>query len=704
MQEQPATTMTTTTLTVTDIDNAANYPNMKNPLLDKWSTPYETPPFHLIEVSHFKPAAEEAIKAALAGVEAIAENRGKPTFENTVGTLERTGEKLSRISSLLFSLNSAETSDELQNAAQEISPMLVRFSNDVTMNGKLFERIHALYESRGESGLDTEQMMLLEKVHRNFILGGAGLDPEHRKRFREISEQLAELTLRFEANVLHQTNSFRLHITDERDLAGLPPDIVAMASAEAEKIEKTGWVFTLNQPSYVPFMQFAANRDLREQMFRAYRSRCFHGDEKDNSGLVLRIVNLRLEKAKLLGFQSYAHMVLTDRMADSPDKVISFLDRLHKASRDAALRDYENLKSFAIEQGLKYPLERWDWPYYSEKLKKARYNIDDEILKPYFSLETVREAIFSLASSLFGLQFVQNTDIPVYHREVSAWEVHDGDGKILAILYLDHHPRKGKHGGAWMTSFRNQRSENGKRIIPHVSIVMNFTRPGPAKPSLLTFNELTTYLHEFGHALHGILSDCTYESLAGTNVAHDFVELPSQFMENWAYEKEWLDMWAVHYETGEKLPGELIEKIRETAVFNEGYACNRQLGFGFLDMAWHTVSEPVSKSVDEFERETMTATEILRPVRGTNMSCSFTHLFGGEYAAGYYGYKWAEVLDADAFYFFRESGLFNKTIACSFRKNILERGGSGKPMDLYIRFRGKEPSIEPFLDRSGLKK
>ncbi len=691
-------------MAVTDIDSVFNSTLMKNPLLDTWSTPFETPPFHLIKVSHFKPAAEEAIKAALTRADSIADNPAKPSFENTVEALERTGEKLARISSILFSLNSAETSEELQNAAQEISPLLVRYSNDITMNGRLFARIDALYSSGAEPGLDAGQAMLLEKVHRNFILGGAGLDPGHRKRFREISEELSELTLRFEANVLHQTNSFRLHITDERDLAGLPPDVVAMASAEAEKREKAGWVFTLNQPSYIPFMQFADNRVLREEMFRAYGSRCFHGDEKDNSALVLRIVNLRLEKARLLGFQSYAHMVLTDRMADSPEKVTGFLDRLNKASHDAALRDYDNLESFALEQGLKYPLERWDWAYYSEKLKKARYDIDDEVLKPYFSLEPVRDAIFSLASVLFGLQFVQNTDIPVYHGEVSAWEVHDSDGRILAILYLDHHPRKGKHGGAWMTSFRSQRTERQKRIIPHVSIVMNFTRPGPAKPSLLTFNELTTYLHEFGHALHGILSDCRYESLAGTNVAHDFVELPSQFMENWAYEKEWLDMWAVHYETGEKLPAELMEKIRETAVFNEGYACNRQLGFGFLDMAWHTITEPAGRPVDEFEKAAMSAAEILRPVAGTNMSCAFTHLFGGDYAAGYYGYKWAEVLDADAFYYFRESGLFNSAPACSFRKNILERGGSDKPMNLYIRFRGKEPSIEPFLDRSGLKK
>ncbi len=676
---------------------------MKNPLLDSWKTPHETPPFNLIKVSHFRPAVEEAIKNALTEVGSIAENPEKPSFENTVEALERTGEKLSRISSLLFNLNSAETSKELQKAAREISPLLARFSNDITLNDKLFARIDAVFRSGKDHGLNTEQVMLLEKVHRNFTLGGAGLDPAHRKRFREISEELSELTLKFEENVLEETNSFELHITDESDLAGLPPDIVETASAEAIKRGKEGWIFTLNQPSYIPFIQFSDRRDLREKMFRAYGSRAFHGDERDNSSLVLKIVNLRLEKAKLLGFENYAQMILTDRMADSPEKVQTFLDRLYQASHKAALRDFENLKSFAGEQGLKDRLKRWDWLYYSEKLKKARYNFDDEILRPYFRLDTTRDAIFNLATDLYGIRFVRNNKIPVYHEEVSAWEVIDSDDEVIAVLFLDHHPRKGKSSGAWMTSYRDQRSEKGRRIIPHVSIVMNFTRPGSTKPSLLTFNELTTYLHEFGHALHAILSDCTYESLSGTNVARDFVELPSQFMENWAFEKEWLDRWAVHYETGEKLPEELITKIKEAAVFNEGYACNRQLGFSLLDMAWHTITNPAELSVDEFERKTMSITELLEPAEGTNMSCSFTHLFGGDYAAGYYGYKWAEVLDADAFYYFRDSGLFNKEVAESFRRNILEKGGSDRPMTLYVRFRGQEPSIEPFLERSGLK-
>ena len=675
---------------------------MNNPLLELWDTPHETPPFHLIESKHFKPAIEEAIRSALSEVHSISENIEKPTFGNTLAALEKCGEKLERISSVLFNLNSAETTKEIQEAAREISPLLVRFSNDITLNGKLFARIKSLFDSKASHNLNTEQEMLLEKVYRNFILGGAGLDKKDRDRFRKISEELSQLTLKFEENVLDETNSFELHLTDINDLCGLPPDTIEMSSQEAKKRKKEGWIFTLNQPSYIPFMQFSDRRDLREKMYRAYTSRSFHGDEKDNRSLVTRIVNLRLETARMLGFRNYAEMVLGDRMADDPVKVQNFLNNLFDASRNAAVRDYKNLADFAKNGGLQDVPERWDWPYFSERLKKARYNIDDEILKPYFALDNTRNAIFGLASRLFGMKFRKNNDIPVYNQEVSAWEVFDEGDNLLSILFLDHHPRKGKSGGAWMTTYRSQRSEKGKRIIPFVSLVTNFTRPTSEKPSLLTFNELITFLHEFGHALHGMLSQCTYESLAGTNVARDFVELPSQFMENWAFEKEWLDSWAVHYKSGEKIPADIILRIKEASAFNEGYACSRQLGFGFLDMAWHTVTEPVGNDVRKFESEAMSKTEMFPEVDTANLSCSFTHLFGGEYAAGYYGYKWAEVLDADAFYFFKESGLFNSEVAESFRKNILEKGGSDKPMNLYLAFRGREPSPEAFIDRSGL--
>ena len=516
-------------------------------------------------------------------------------------------------------------------------------------------------------------------------------------------KSLSKLTLKFEENVLDETNAFELHITEYKDLAGLPEDIIEMASMEAGNRSKDGWVFTLHYPSYIPFMQYSEIRELREKMLKAYSSRAFHNDNRDNRSLVSGIANLRLETAKMLGFKNYAEMVLGDRMAEDPGRVDSFLEELFTASRSAALRDFRNVTDYAFELGHTDKIERWDWAYFSEKLKKKRYNIDDEILKPYFSLDKVRAAIFALSSRLFGLTFKANDQIPVYHNEVTTWEVYDNDNSLAAILYLDFHPRQGKNGGAWMTSFREQRIEDNKRIVPLVSIVANFARPTGTKPSLLTFNELTTFLHEFGHALHGMLSQCTYESLSGTNVARDFVELPSQFMENWAFEKDWLDTWAIHYNTGEKIPHEMILRMKDASTFNEGYACNRQLGFSFLDMAWHTLTELFNNDINVFEESALHKTELFPGYATLNMSCSFTHLFGGGYAAGYYGYKWAEVLDADAFRFFRESGIFNSEVAESFRKNILESGGSDKPLNLYIRFRGKEPSIDAFLERSGLK-
>jgi peptidyl-dipeptidase Dcp len=677
---------------------------MNNPLLQKWDTPFETPPFNSILTTHYKPAVEEIIKSATGEIKEITENPDGATFENTIAALDSAGENLGRISSILFNLNSAETSKELQLVAQEVSPLLTRFSNDITLNTNLFSRIKTVYDAKDTSGFTTEQLMLLERKFRNFMLGGAGLDEKSRQRFRDISEELSQLSLKFEENVLDETNSFELHLTDRNDLTGLPDGIIEMASHEAKKRCKKGWVFTLHFPSYVPFMQYSDNRFLREKMLKAYSSRAYHGDSHDNRVLVLKIVNLRLELAKLLGFRNFAEMVLGDRMAETPEKVESFLVKLFSASHPAALRDFDRLRVFAVESRHSGEIERWDWAYYSEKLKKALYDIDDEILKPYFSLEKVEKAIFDLALKLYGIKFSENNKIPVYHSEVKTWEVSDHDGSLLAIFYTDYHPRAGKSGGAWMTSYRDQRIEGGKNIIPFISIVTNFTRPSETKPSLLTFSELTTFLHEFGHALHGLLSRCTYESLAGTNVPRDFVELPSQFMENWAFEQEWLDAWAVHFETGEKIPAEMIKKIKNASTFNEGYSCDRQLGFGLLDMAWHTIKDPVEKGIAEFETAAMNKTNLFPEIETSNMSCSFGHLFGGGYAAGYYGYKWAEVLDADAFLHFKETGLFNKDTAASFRRNILEKGGTDKPMNLYIKFRGKEPSIDALLERSGLIK
>lgn len=673
-----------------------------NPLLEHWDTPFGTPPFDLIKTDHFREAVEKAISIAEDEISRICTNNEPPDFENTIEALERAGEALGSITLILFNLNSAETCEELQSVARELAPVLTKFSNDITLNPVLFERIKNIFGNCSNTELSSEMKMLLHKKYQNFILGGAALNEDQKLRFREITEELSTLSLRFDENVLAETNSWELIISDRSDLEGLPESLAEAAEIEAKSKNKAGWLFTLHYPSYVPFMQYSNRRDLREKMLKAYSSRGFNGNKHDNREHVIRIVNLRLELARLLGYETYASMALTDRMADSPGKVYDLLEKLYTASKPAAYRDLEKIKKTALKHNFTESIERWDWAYYSEKLKKELYDFDDEELKPYFRLENAEKAIFGLAYSLYGLTFRLNALIPVYHKEVKTYEVYDYDGSFLAILYLDYHPRQGKSGGAWMTSYREQKIINGNNIRPHISIVTNFTRSTDTKPSLLTFSELTTFLHEFGHALHGMLSKCSYESLSGTNVARDFVELPSQFMENYAYEEEWLEQWAFHYQTGEKIPLNIIRKIKEAAKFNEGYACYRQLGFGFLDMAWHTVDNPLKKDVAEFEKNAADKTELFPPVDGTNTSCSFSHIFGGGYAAGYYGYKWAEALDADAFSFFSENGIFNRKVAESFRKNILEKGGSEKPMDLYLRFRGKEPSTEALLIRSGL--
>jgi peptidyl-dipeptidase Dcp len=675
----------------------------QNPLSGEWKTLFGAPPFDKIKPSHFRPAIEKAIKEAEKEISSITDNDDAPVFDNTVELLERSGKSLGMITSVLFNLNSAETNDELQAVAQDVSPLLTRFSNDITLNEKLFARLKTVYDTRKNEALTSEQLELIVRKYRSFILGGSGLSPSMKVRFREISEELATLSLKFEENVLNETNSFDLHITEESDLAGLPSSIIGMAAADASGRKMQGWVFTLQYPSYVPFMQYSAKRELREQMFRAYASRAFRGNNSDNRSNVLRIANLRLELAKILGFRSFAEMILGDRMASEPEKVVTFLRELHNAAQPAALNDFKKIKAFAEKCGHKGNLERWDWAYYAEKLKKELFHFDDEILKPYFRLDKVQAAIFDLAASLYGIRFVRNTKTAVYNSEVQTYEVYDSDNIFLSLLYIDYHPRRSKNGGAWMTCYREQSKDSEKDIRPLISIVANFSRATASRPSLLSFNELTTFLHEFGHALHGILSACTYESLSGTNVARDFVELPSQFMENFAYEKEWLNKWASHYETGETIPDDLIKKIKEASTFNEGYACLRQLGFGFLDMAWHSITEPLDADISLFESAAMEKTELFPKVDGINMSASFGHIFGGGYAAGYYGYKWAEVLDADAFSLFSEKGIFNREVALSFRKNILEKGGTENPMELYRKFRGQEPTIDAFLKRSGLR-
>ena len=669
----------------------------------KWDTPFSVPPFDKIAVEHYVPAIREAINRAKSEIECITVCTDPPTFTNTVEALERSGMEVSAVSQVLFNLNSAETSPALQAAAMEASPLLTDFSNDITLNEELFSRINQVYRNREYTVYTPEQKMLLERTFRNFILGGAGLEGYKRERFREVTSDLATLSLRFEENVLAETNSFQLHLSEKKDLAGLPPQAVEQAAGEAADRGLGGWVFTLHAPSFLPFMQYSERRELREKMFRAYASRSFRNNDHDNKEIVKKIVALRLELAKLLSYNDYASLVLEERMAASPAGVKSFLSRLLSAALPAANADFNTILEYARGEGLKGDLMKWDWSYYSEKYKKATLEIDDEMFRPYFRLDVVIKAVFSLAERLYGISFRELKEIPVYHPDVTTFEVMEGN-RHLAILYLDFHPRKGKSGGAWMTTFRNQYRTYVEDVRPVVSLVMNFTRPTPATPSLLTHNELTTLLHEFGHALHAILSECNYESLSGTGVVRDFVELPSQIMENWAFEKEWLDTWAEHYTTGEKIPAEMLKKLRALSVYNEGYACLRQLSFGILDMAWHTIKNDTIADITAFERNAMITTELFPPVDGTNVSVAFGHLFGGGYAAGYYGYKWAEVLDADAWEAFRENGIFDRTTASAFRKNILEKGGTEKPGVLYRNFRGREPSVEPLLRRSGFLK
>ena len=674
-----------------------------NPLLQEWNTPFTIAPFDLIRPEHFKPAVENAIEIARREIDEIVAHHEDPGFENTIEALENAGGLLNRITPILFNLNSSDTTPEMQTAAREISPLLTSFSNDISLNPELFTKVRLVYEKRDILNLDPEQFILLDRKYKGFVRGGAALSDEDKEKFRAVTVELSALSLQFEENVLAETNDFTLHLTTEAELTGLPDGVCEAAAALASEKGMEGWVFTLHAPSFVPFMQYSGRRDLREKIFRAYAIRSFRGNEHDNRALVTRIADLRLQLAQLLGFSNYASYALEERMASSPSEVNGFLDNLLKASEPAGRRDLEDIEMYAYNHGHTGRVERWDWAYWSEKLRLERYNIDDEALRPYMPLEKVKEAVLGLATKLYGLTFTENRGIPVYNPEVTACEVRDGEKGIIAILMLDFHPRKGKGGGAWMTGFREQHRENGSRVIPVVSLVMNFTRETPERPSLLSHSEMNTFLHEFGHALHGMLSDCRYESLSGTNVKRDFVELPSQIMENWAWEKEWLDSWASHYQTGEKIPDEILSRLRESLTYNEGYACMRQLSFGLLDMAWHTLTEPFTGDITAFERAAMAPAEILPPADGTCMSVSFAHLFSGGYAAGYYGYKWAEVLDADAYSLFLEKGIFDMETAASFRHNILERGGSREPDELFKAFRGREPSIDALIERSGFK-
>jgi peptidyl-dipeptidase Dcp len=678
--------------------------NPENPLLKpSFGTPFEAPPFHQIRLEHYLPAFEEAIRTAREEIAALRSQPEPPDFENTIEALEQVGLLVNRASEIFFNLNQSETSDEMQQLAQQISPLLTEYHNDVLLDAALFARIKAVYDQRNALSLQTEQQTLLEKTYKSFVRNGALLDAAGKNRLREIDKELARLSLTFGENLLKETNRYLMVITDEQELAGLP-DFAKEAALETarEKGVEQGWAVTLDAPSYIPFMTYAESRSRREELFQAYASRCFKGDELDNQENVRQIAGLRHERANLLGYESHAHFVLEERMASSPQRVREFLENLLGYARPAADKDIETLAAFAKSLGGPEVLQRWDYAYYAEKLKKEKFQIDDALLKPYFKLEFVIDGIFTIARKLYGLVFEENQDIPVYHPDVKTYEISDVEGKHVGVLYADFFPRATKRNGAWMTSFRGQKKHKGVDTRPLISIVCNFTKPTASKPSLLTFDEVTTFFHEFGHALHGMLANGQYESLSGTNVYWDFVELPSQIMENWAYEKECLDLFARHYQTQEPIPVEMVERIRQAANFMSGYSTLRQLSFGLLDMAWHQGAPDPGKSLKAFETEVLAPTELFPPVESSSISCAFGHIFQGGYAAGYYSYKWAEVLDADAFEYFLETGIFNPETAWKFKEYILSAGGREHPMQLYVQFRGKEPSPEALLKRSGL--
>ncbi|MBQ1254124.1 MAG: M3 family metallopeptidase [Alistipes sp.] len=671
-----------------------------NPLLAEWDTPYATPPFDKIKITDYEPAIETAIAVSRAEVEAIVNNPAKPTFKNTVVALELQGALLNRILGLFYNLREADTSDEMDAIALRIQPKLTELSNDISLNPKLFERVKKVYEG-SRLGLSDVDEKLLDDCYKGFARSGASLSDEDKALYREYTAALSEATLLFGQNALSATNAFAINITDAGKVAELPDFVKEAMAADAAARGEKGWTVTLKAPSYIPFMTYSSQRNEKEALYRAYNSRAL-GGEFDNTAIICKIADLRLKIARLLGYDTYADYVLEERMAGSAESVNTFLDELREATIDYGKKDYTMINDYAHSLGLEGDVMPWDWAYYTEKYKSEKYAINDEQVKPYLKLDNVIKGVFMVAEKLYGLQFVPNENIAVYHPEVKAYEVLDRDGEFLSVLYLDFFPRESKRSGAWMTEFRGTKIVEGREIRPLVSLVMNFTKPTPTTPSLLTFDEFTTFLHEFGHALHGMLAKGEYESLNGTSVYRDFVELPSQIMENWATEKEYLDMWAVHYQTGEPIPAELVEKIVASKNFLAAYSNLRQLSFGLSDMAWHTLVSPYNGDVQEFEREAMSAVQVVPTVDGTAMSPAFTHIFSGGYAAGYYGYKWAEVLAADAFSLFKEKGIFDEQTARAFRK-LLESGGQRHPMELYVEFRGHEPQTQALVDAMGLK-
>jgi peptidyl-dipeptidase Dcp len=670
-----------------------------NPLLKK----FDAAPFSAIKNEHFLPAITQLIEDNRAEVSAIADSTEKPTFENTIEALENTGTGLDRATSIFFNLNSAETNDEIQKIAQQVSPLLSEFQNDLLLNEKLFNRIKSVFKNRENLDLNIEQNTLLEKQYKGFSRNGANLSEEKKSQLRKIDTTLSRLSLTFGENVLAATNAYEMHLTNKEDLAGLPEGVKEAAAQAAAEKDKDGWLITLDYPSYIPFVKYAKNRTLRKELSLAFGARAFTKGKHNNEQNVLQIVTLRQQRAQLLGYKSHAHFVLEERMAKTPQTVLDFSNDLLKKAKPAAQKEFDELEAFAKELDGIDELQKWDSAYYAEKLKQQKFSLDDEKLKPYFRLENVINGVFTVAQKLFGLHFKEDPSIDKYHEDVKTYRVTDTEGELVSLFYADFHPRAGKRGGAWMTSYKPQQIKNGINERPHVSNVCNFTKPTATKPSLLTFNEVTTLFHEFGHGLHGMLANTSYKGLSGTSVHWDFVELPSQILENWCYEKETLELFATHYETGEVIPMELVNKIKESAAFHEGMQTLRQLSFGLLDMSWHDGKLPETvNNVKEFETAFFAGTQLYPETPETCMSTAFSHIFQGGYSAGYYSYKWAEVLDADAFAYFKEEGIFNKKVADKFKNFVLSQGGTQDPMELYIKFRGQKPNPDALLKRAGL--
>lgn len=671
-----------------------------NPLLQDWTTQHQTPPFSQIKNEHYAPAMRAAIKEAEANVRKILKQKEEPTFENTIVALQKASEKLDRISGVLFNLNECNTNAEMQQIVMDLTPELTRYENKVSMDEDLFARVKAVYDQREKLNLTTEQRTLLEDTYKGFVRNGVNLNKKDKKMFAKNSERLAQLSQQMNQNVLADNNEYYLLITNAANLKGLPTNVVDAAKEEAAERKMDGWVFTLAYPSYGPFMTYCDNRDLRERMWKAYNSRGNRGNKNDNNEVIREITKLRYEQAQLLGYQNYSEYVLSNRMCETPEQLHQFFDQLLLASAPHARKDLGEVIQYAAAHGVQLPLQRWDFSYWSEKLKQEKYNFDEDQLRPYFQLEKVRQGIFDLYGKLYGLTFTEAKNIEVYHPDVKVYEVMDGS-RFMGVLYLDMHPRASKRSGAWMTEFRGQSNMDGNQIRPLIQVVCNFSKPVGNKPALLSFDEVETFMHEFGHAMHGMLSDCTYPGTSGTNVKRDFVELPSQVMENWCYEPQFLNTFAKHYQTGDTIPGDYIQKIKATEKYLAGWLCLRQLNLGLVDFAFHSINAPIEGPIENFERKYMV--EWMPDVPGCNTSTAFTHIFAGGYASGYYGYKWAEVLDADVFSKFKQNGIFDKQTAEAFRREILSKGGTEHPAVLFRNFMGRDPDINALMLRCGFE-